>query len=122
MRRLTSREFEELVAELLSRHGYEVQLTPPTKDGGFDMFAAQKTALGRFLFLVEAKRYDESNRVGVEIVRALHGVVQERQASAGIVATTSFFTSSAEAFRRKVEYQMSLRDYLDVRTWLDTVI
>ena len=120
VRRLSPREFEELVAEVLSRQGYEVQLTPPTKDGGFDIFAAHKTTLGSFLFLVECKRYSETNRVGVEVVRALHGVVQEHGATAGIVATTSFFTTGATAFQRRIPHQMSLRDYVTVQEWLAT--
>ena len=118
MRQISPRKFEELVADLLFRQGYDVQLTPPTKDGGFDIFAAQKSALGKFLFLVECKKYDETNRVGVEIVRALHGVVQQHQATAGIVATTSFFTSGAREFQRRIEHQMSLRDYFDIQNWL----
>jgi restriction system protein len=122
MRNMPARDFEELIAELLSRQGFYVELTPPTKDGGFDMFAAQHTALGKFLFLVECKRYSETNRVGVEIVRALHGVVQQHKATAGIIATTSFFTSGAESFQRTVKHQMSLRDYVDVQTWISNVM
>jgi restriction system protein len=122
MRSMSPREFEELVAELLSRQGYEVELTPPTKDGGFDMFAAHKNTLGKFLFLVECKRYSETKRVGVEIVRSLHGVVQQHQATAGIIATTSFFTTGAADFQRKIEHQMSLRNYLDIQTWLSDVM
>lgn len=122
MRGMSPRDFEQLIAELLSRQGYDVELTPPTKDGGFDMFAAQNNALGKFLFLVECKRNSETNRVGVEIVRALHGVVQQHKATAGIIATTSFFTTGASAFQRKIEHQMSLRDYFDVQTWLASVM
>src|ERR1043165_2330859 len=46
LRGLPPRKFEELVAELLSRLDYEVTLTPASKDGGFDMFAAKKDGLG----------------------------------------------------------------------------
>jgi restriction system protein len=122
MRNMASREFEELIAELLSRQGFYVELTPPTKDGGFDIFAAQHTDLGKFLFLGECKRYSETNRVGAEIVRALHGVVQQHKATAGIIATTSFFTSGAASFQRTVEHQMSLRDYIDIQNWISKVM
>ncbi|MBW4656883.1 MAG: restriction endonuclease [Kaiparowitsia implicata GSE-PSE-MK54-09C] len=54
---LTSRQFEELTAELLNRQGYEVELTSETRDGGKDLYAVKKDGLGSFLFLVECKRY-----------------------------------------------------------------
>jgi hypothetical protein len=67
---LPSRRFEELVAEILEKQGYEVDLTPASGDGGFDMYAAKKDGLGKFLYLVECKRYTPPNKVGVEIIRA----------------------------------------------------
>jgi restriction system protein len=82
------------------------------------MYAAKKDALGEFLFLVECKRYGPTNRVGVEVVRGLHGVVQQQRATAGIVATTSYFTSGAEKFQRSVERQLSLKNYIGVQEWL----
>ena len=115
---MTSRKFEELVAELLSRKGFKVELTPPSKDGGFDMYAAKSDTLGRFLFLVECKRYSQTNKVGVNIVRALHGVVQDKKANAGVVVTTSFFTAGAKEFQDRHKFQLHLHDYLELRRWL----
>jgi restriction system protein len=115
---LESRQFEELVAEMLTVLGYEVKLTPPSNDGGFDMYAARKDELGEFLFLVECKRYAASRRVGVDIVRALHGVVQQRQATAGVVVTTARFTKGAQDFQQSVRRQLSLRDYIHLQQWL----
>jgi len=115
---LTPRRFEEIVAELLSQQGYSVELTPPSQDGGFDMYAARKDGLGRFLFLVECKRYTPPNKVGVSIVRSLHGVVQQQQANAGIVVTTSFITRGAKEFQQRLPYQVQLQDYLAIQQWL----
>lgn len=117
---LSSREFEELVAELLNEQGYAVELTPPSKDGGFDMYAARKNGLGEFLFLVECKRYAPGHPVGVQIVRALHGVVQQEQATAGIVVTTSRFTKGAIEFQQSARHKLSLRDYIHLKEWLTT--
>lgn len=118
---LGSREFEELVADILREKGYDVTLTPPSGDGGFDMFAARKDDLGSFLFLVECKRYIPPNKVGVSVVRALHGVVQQRQANAGIVVTSSFFTKGAREFQEDVPHQMQLRDYFVLQKWLGII-
>ena len=118
---LPPRKFEELVADILGARGYEITLTPPSKDGGFDMFAARKDDLGSFLYLVECKRYAPSHKVGVSVVRSLHGVVQQQQANAGIVITSSFFTKGAKEFQENVPHQMHLRDYLALQKWLGVI-
>ena len=63
--KLPPRKFEEIVAEILDRQGYQIELTPASGDGGFDIYAARKDGLGRFLYLVECKRYVPPNKVGV---------------------------------------------------------
>lgn len=78
------RKFEELIAELLRAKGYEVELTPRTRDGGFDILAIKKGDLGSALTLVECKRYAETNKVDVGIVRGLYGVVEEKRATQGL--------------------------------------
>lgn len=121
LRELSPRQFEELIADLLYRQGYKVDLTPSTRDGGLDMYAARSDQIGTFLFLVECKRYNPPKKVGVEVVRALYGTVQQKNATAGIIATTSFFTNDAIVFQRDVKYQMSLRDYFAIKKWLQLI-
>jgi restriction system protein len=116
--KLPSRKFEEVVAEILDRQGYEVSLTPASGDGGFDIYAARKEGLGQFLYLVECKRYVPPNKVGVEIVRSLYGVLQAKRATAGAIVTTSFFTAGAEAFQREVQHQLHLHDYIALQKWM----
>lgn len=118
MRQLSSRQFEEVVAELLSQQGYAIELTPPSGDGGFDMFAARRDGLGTFLFLVECKHYAPPNKVGVSIVRELHGVVHEKRATAGVLVTSSFFTRGAKDFQERSPYQLKLHDYIALQQWL----
>jgi restriction system protein len=119
---LTPRGFENVVAELLRRLGYQVTVTPPWNDGGKDIYAAKKTSIGSFLYLVECKRYAPDNHVGVELIRQLHGVVQAEKATAGILVTTSFFTKGALEFQGKVSYQISLQDFVGVQKWLQSVV
>ena len=115
---LSPRQFEEFVAELLARQGFEVLLTPASKDGGKDIYVARQDSLGSCLFLVECKKYAPDKSIGVGIIRQLYGVVQEEKATGGIIATTSFFTKGAKEFQEKVRYQVSLRDFLGVQKWL----
>jgi hypothetical protein len=115
---LPPRKFEEFVAGMLQRQGYDVELTPASKDGGFDMYVASKQSLGSFLYLVECKRYTPPKKVGVQIVRALHGVVQKVRANAGMVVTSSFFTRGAENYAAETMFELHLHDFFALKRWL----
>ncbi|MGA3207419.1 MAG: restriction endonuclease [Syntrophales bacterium] len=119
---ISSRRLEEVVAELLHRLNYEITLTPASKDGGKDIYAAKKDHLGTFLYIVECKKYAPDNPVGVALVRQLNGVLHAEQATAGILATTSFFTSGAKQFQETVAFQISLKDYFGIQGWLNAVL
>jgi restriction system protein len=115
---LSPRNFEDLVAELLTRQGYNVQLTPATRDGGKDIYAVANSTVGTFLYVVECKKYAPGRPVGVAMVRNLYGVVQAERASAGMLVTTSSFTKSAIEWQRPLRYQLSLRDFGSLKEWL----
>lgn len=110
--------FEELVAELLFRDGMEVELTERSGDGGRDILAWTTTDIGRQLYLVECKRYNEENPVGVSIVRALYGVVEAEKATGGIIVTTSEFTKGATNFAKTLEHRLWLKDYYQLLEWI----
>ena len=114
MRSLTPREFEELVAELYAGEGYEVELTPASNDGGYDILARQKVVFGTFTTLIECKRYAETNPIGVDVVRQLYGVVESEGAHAGVVATTARFTSGSVSFAEKSK-RIHLQDYFSLQ-------
>jgi len=116
--KLSSREYEELVAELLSDMGYDVELTPATRDGGKDILAYFNTECGTFLCLVEAKRYRSDRKIGVELVRTLYGTFCDYQANSAMMVTSSSFSKDAHDFQKKHEYQLSLRDYTDLTGWI----
>lgn len=114
MRSLDNRQFEELIAELLIRRGFEITLTPPSRDGGRDILAISNTQFGTNLYLVECKRYKHGNPVGVKDVRALYGVVTDERATKGIIVTSSTFTKPAREFAGRNKYKLSLQDYDDL--------
>jgi len=115
---LTARRFEELVAELLDRKGYAVELTPPTRDGGFDIAAVRKDGVGSFLYLVECKRFVPPNKVGVQAVRPLYGVVEARRANGGVLVASTYFTDKARQFEQDVKTRLSLCDYDVLQSWI----
>jgi restriction system protein len=115
---LSPRKFEEVLAEILTDMGWEVELTSATRDGGKDILAYQKTELGKLLCLVEAKRYREDRKVGVDLVRSLYGTLCDYQASSAMMVTTSSYSVDAQAFQQKHQYQLALRDYFDLARWI----
>jgi restriction system protein len=89
------------------------------RDGGVGVRAVRKDDVGEFLYLIECKRYAQDHPVGVHLVRSLHGITRTAKASVDILVTTSTFTREAQEFQQTVPYQLSLRDYIDLVSWLE---
>jgi HJR/Mrr/RecB family endonuclease len=119
MHDLSPRRFEELIAAILKDLGYAVELTAEGADGGVDIFATQKSGIGESLLIVDCKRYSSKKHVGVEIVRALYGIGEQKRATMAMVATTSYFTRAAKEFQHAVKNRLSLRDYDHLVAWLN---
>jgi len=113
------RQFEELVTEILASHGWQVQLTPAVKDGGYDIFAISKDVQeNKESWIIECKKYAPENKIGVNIVRALYGVKHLVGATNAMLATTSFFTIGARKLKTSC-YNMELKDYYDMVEWIN---
>jgi hypothetical protein len=116
--RMHHRAFEHLVAHLFERDGFDVTLTGRSRDGGVDIYAAKHTVLGPLLYVVECKRYRLDRPVSPGFVRQLRGVVDRESANAGVLATTSFFSSGAREEQRTIPFRLSLLDNHDIRAWI----
>lgn len=117
LRHLHHRKFEELIAEIIRSKGYDVTLTPKTRDGGKDIIAIYKSPFGHQMFIVECKKYDEDNKVGVELVRGLYGVKTAERFNQAILVTTSTFTADAKEFVKPLKFELELKDYNDITQW-----
>jgi len=118
MHDITSRQFEQLIAEIFDAQGFEVELTQATWDGGRDILARLNTGVLKFLCLIETKKYGKDQPVGVRLVRHLYGTFCDEQANSAMLVTTSYFTEQAKEFTTRHKYQLSLKDYTDVVTWV----
>jgi HJR/Mrr/RecB family endonuclease len=116
---LTPRKFEELIADLLADLGYDVELTPATRDGGKDILAYMTTPHGKLLCLVEAKKHRRDRPVGVELVRQLYGTLTDADANSAMLVTTSSFSKEAKAFQKRHQYKLALRDYTNIIKWIE---
>jgi hypothetical protein len=89
---------ENRVARLLTLQGYQVEQTARSRDGGVDVIAERTDAVGtRLRLLVQCK--DTDRPVGVEVVRALNGVLpQGDRGTLGVLVCPSGFTNEAKTF------------------------
>jgi hypothetical protein len=115
---LKPRKFEELIAHIFKNQGYEVTLTPQTRDGGKDIIAVYNSPFGHQMFIIECKKYKSDNKVGVEFVRALYGVKHAEGYNQAILATTSTFTKDAINFVKPHKAELLLKDAKDVNEWI----
>jgi restriction system protein len=116
---LPPRKFEELVASIFRNNGFDVELTPETRDGGVDIAAVQKNVFaGSTLHLVECKRYLPENKVGIGTVQRMLGVVEQHRATQGIIVTTSTFSREAKVCAQSSRYRLGLNEYADLSKWL----
>ncbi|TCZ81090.1 restriction endonuclease [Paenibacillus albiflavus] len=118
IRDIDPRKFEEIVAEIFHKKGFSVSLTPRTRDGGKDIYAVQHGMFGPQLLVIECKRYSSTNKVGVELVRGIYGVKMAERATAAMLVTTSYFSKDAIDFASPLKYELSLKDFIDLKTWL----
>lgn len=116
---LPPRKFEELVAAIFKNNGFTVQLTPETRDGGVDIIAVQHSAFtGETVNLIECKRYSPTQKVGIGVVQRLIGAVYQRQATKGVIVTTSFFSRDAQQAAESCKHMLALKDYYSIQSWL----
>lgn len=113
------REFEVIIAELLSFFGWTVELTTPSKDGGYDIFGIYTDKSGiNHHWIVECKKWSSENMVGVDVVRSLYGVKSDLKIGNALLATTSNFTQGAKDFKLS-RYDLELKDYNNIIEWIN---
>lgn len=115
---INPRKFEELIASILQDFGFEVELTKATRDGGRDIIARIKNSVTNFLTYVECKRYAPDNKIDVGLIRNVSGVLYLDKPAKSIIVTTSFFTKDAKEVAKKIENQLDLKDFDDIKDWL----
>jgi len=89
-------EFEHLVRQIFEEMGMQAWNTQAIKDDGVDAVAVNNNAVFGGMCIIQAKRY--RNAVGVEAVRALAGVMEDKHATKGVLVTTSWVTKDGHAF------------------------
>jgi restriction system protein len=96
---MTPTEFEHLVRQLFEAIGMQSWVTQASKDDGVDAVAINEDPFMGGHCIIQAKRYRSA--VGVEPVRALAGVMEDKHATTGILVTTSWVTKDGHDFARR---------------------
>ncbi len=117
------RKFEQLIAELLERSGWSIELTRGSKDGGIDVVSTIEDAeVGLIKALWQAKKYHPKNKVGLEKVRELSAIRDDQKATKAVIVTTSHLTSGALDWIRRDEFRLGYREKTDIEQWvLDSI-
>ena len=117
LNKLSWREFEILIYELLRKQGFGVELGPGTGDGGVDIRMLQRNPIGDILTAVQVKRYRPDRKIKLQAVQALHGAALADNLQSSIFVTTSDYLPSGRNFAARQNVPMKLLTSADVRRW-----
>ena len=121
--RIGPRDFEEMIAELLRKQGFSVELTKQTRDGGYDILAINSVAGFPLKFLAECKRYAPDRPISVDIIRAFSYVIDKEKANKGIIFTTSYFTRDAKTEKNSVNGKLlDFMESADIIQWVNKYV
>lgn len=95
-------KFEGFCGILFEKMGYEVEVTPKTNDGGYDLILNKDNEKS----IVECKCYALSNSVGRPLLQKLVGANQGYMADRMLFVTTSTFTQGAIKYSKDVDVEL----------------
>ena len=98
LRSLSWQLFEDEIARMFERLGYEVKQTPYVNDHGRDAILMKNGKK----FLLECKRYGEGGSSGRPDLQKFHSAITTDDAVSGFFVTTGQFTNEARKFSAKV--------------------
>jgi superfamily II DNA or RNA helicase len=97
---ITPPKFEEIIAQLYKRMGYNVNLTPQTRDGGIDVYAKRISESGTEFIAIQCKHYP-NRTVGVNDARALYGAIQDKMdITKAVMLTSGTFSRECQEFAK----------------------
>ncbi len=112
------RRFEALVAEYLSRGGWQVDLGPGRNDDGVDIRAwrADSDQAGPATLLVQCKR--QGRKIDKTVIKALAADVNWNEADAGLLVTTTTWSPGARTVVETRDYPVLEANRDAVRAWV----
>lgn len=99
-------QFEKVLSHLFESEGYDVKLTPKSRDYGADLVLRKKSDV----IVVQAKR--SSNKIGIPAVNEIVGASGYYNANHKWVITNQFYTNAAMVQAHKNKVMLLDRDDL----------
>jgi hypothetical protein len=100
------RDVERVLHEILDRLGYDVTLTRPGKDGGYDLKVVHRRPDGDTeTYLLEVKHWAKPAKVGTRVYEGFLEVVLREGAARGLLLSTSGFRPSLLRSQTRISRQ-----------------
>jgi len=99
------REMERLLAEVFEGLGYEVRLTPGSKDGGKDIILTCHVEAQAHSYYVEVKHWRSGQRVGTGAISDFLNVIVNEEVDGGLYLSTYGYCSNAIESLTEVQRQ-----------------
>jgi restriction system protein len=93
---LSPSDFEAFAKQLFEAMGMKTWKTQDVKDDGVDAVAVSEAPVFGGLCVIQAKR--TRGAVGIDVVRALAGTMEDKRATKGVIVTTSWVTKDGHDF------------------------
>jgi hypothetical protein len=117
-------QFEQLIADVLRTHGYEVQLTQRTNDAGIDLIALSSWNRQRVPLYFQCKRYVPNKQITLECVDFIVAAAKREGVSHGLlIADAAGFAledslGGKGRWRTRCTYDINRTQWTDLFAWL----
>lgn len=120
VRELPPDKFEDLIANRLRAMNLRVEQvgTTFTPDGGIDFLAVPNGCPIPYLLAVQVKHSRRERAVSVPVVQRMSGIVASHPIDVGLIVTNTRFTEVARWAADQAGKRIRLRDFTDVKRWL----
>lgn len=105
---MSGHEFEHYLAPVFRSQGYHVEVTNPSGDFGGDLLLRKRKEKA----VVQAKRYGEDKKVGVDAINEVVGAAGYYNATKKIVITNRYYTDAAKISAKRNGVTLLDRDDL----------
>lgn len=117
---LSPEQFEDLIADRLTRAGLSVTKTGKTNtpDGGIDLIAHPKSSSIPYLLAAQIKHSRKNRPVPASVVRDFRGAITSLPIDIGMIVTNTRFTPDAQWAAKQLPRLIRLRSIADLKLWL----
>lgn len=114
LREMSPYEFEEFVAKLWEKQGWNAQVTSGSTDRGVDVIATKEDTFEKRRHFIQVKRHSKTSKVGSEDIQRYAGLYARRdeKPDAVFVVTSNTFTKEAKKVAKNRDVRTVDRDEL----------